>query len=339
LSLNRLISKDIERLTMQEQGNTFIIQQANDWLVKLETGDMLAGDEERFVAWLEQDERHGEAFYQAEQAWQLMHQAEQGQPDKSIPETNLSQMKASWFKRHIMPIAAVVLLSFVSMFWWQNVYFSLFSDYYTLTGQRLEQSLPDGSVLTLNTDSAIDIRFDQNTRLIEVLSGEVYVEVAPNQPRPFVVKAGSMKVTALGTAFIVKHAAKQEPIVTVTEHSVRVESTKSVETQLVLKEGQQVALLQKGERLTSIKNVNGTLAKAWTKGKYVFQDKTFETVIAELNRYYDGKMIIRDNSLGKQLISGVLDLDKPLESLENLILPLRAKTTKITPYVILINKS
>ena len=172
-----------------------------------------------------------------------------------------------------------------------------------------------------------------------MLAGEVYVEVAPNQPRPFVVKAGSMTVTALGTAFIVKHVAKKDPVVTVTEHSVKVESEKSPQTQLILQEGQQVALLQKGEKLTSIKNVNGTLAKAWTRGKYVFQDKPFETVIAELNRYYDGKMIIRDNNLGKQLISGVLDLDKPLESLENLTLPLRAKTTKITPYVILINKS
>ena len=34
---------------MQQQDNAFIEQQANDWLVKLETGDMSAGDEERFV--------------------------------------------------------------------------------------------------------------------------------------------------------------------------------------------------------------------------------------------------------------------------------------------------
>jgi len=324
---------------MQKQNNTFIIQQANDWLVKLETGAMLAGDEERFVEWLEQDERHGEAFYQAEKTWQLMHQVKEEALAKDIPEIKSPQVKVNWFKRHIMPIAATVLLSFASMFWWQNAYFSLFSDHYTLTGQRLEQRLSDGSVLTLNTDSAIDIHFDQNTRLIEVLSGEVYLVVAPNKPRPFVVKAGSLQVTALGTAFIIKHVDNQDPIVTVTQHSVKVESTTSPQTQLVLEEGQQVALQQKGEKLTSINNVNGTLEKAWTQGKYVFQDKPFATVVAELNRYYNGKIIIRDDNLAKQLISGVLDLDKPLESLENLILSLRAKTTKITPYVILINKN
>ena len=128
-------------------------------------------------------------------------------------------------------------------------------------------------------------------------------------------------------------------MVTVTEHSVKVESEKSEQTKLVLEEGQQVALKQNNEQLTSVKQVNSNLAKAWTQGKYVFQDKTFETVISELNRYYDGKMIIRDDSLRSQLISGVLDLDKPLESLENLALPLRVKTTKITPYVILISKA
>ena len=324
---------------MQQQDNAFIEQQANDWLVKLETGDMSAGDEERFVNWLEQDERHGEAFYQAEQTWQLMHQAEKEIIEETTQCHSVKQVQASWFKRYFMPIAATVLLTFFSSFWWQDAYYSTFSDHYTLTGERSVHSLSDGSILTLNTDSAIDIKFDEHTRLIEVLAGEVYVEVAPNKDRPFIAKAGSMKVTALGTAFIVKRVAKSDPVVTVTEHSVKVESEKSKDTKLVLEEGQQVTLQQNSEQLTTVKQVNSNQEKAWTQGKYVFQDKSFEKVISELNRYYNGKMIIRDDSLRSQLISGVLDLDKPLESLENLALPLRAKTTKITPYVILISKA
>ncbi|WP_448547572.1 FecR family protein [Thalassotalea fusca] len=322
---------------MQEHDQAFITQQANDWLVKLETGDMLAGDEDRFVAWLEQDERHGEAFHEAEQTWQLMHEASNKHSQKTVASI-LQQSKNSWFKQHLLSIAATVLLSFITMLWWQQGYYSLMSDHYTLTGERQEKVLEDGSVLTLNTDSAVDIRFEKNIRLVEVLSGEVHVAVAPNPQKPFVVKAGTMKVTALGTAFIVSRTDKLAPKVTVTEHSVKVESETSNHQQLVLEEGQQVALQVATDKLSSVKQVNSSLAKAWLKGKYVFQDESFEAVIRELERYYDGKILIQSSSLKGELISGVLDIDNPLDSLTNLKHQLQFNVTKVTPYLIVISK-
>ena len=318
----------------QEQQLTFIKEQANQWLVKLETDNMAVGDEERFVDWLEQDERHGEVFHQAEQTWNLMHEANSSNNDERI-----SSNSKSLFLRVLLPIAATVLIAFTSLFWGQDIYFATFSDHYTSTGQREKHILTDGSELTLNTDSAINIKYTDKQRLIEVLTGEIYVTVAPNLDRPFVVKAGELKVTALGTEFIVHKAQDKNATVIVTEHSVKVESTSSDELNLVLNQGHEVTFNESNSTLSNVKTVNLNQVQAWRNGKYIFQDESLDKVIAELNRYYQGKIILRDDSLRDKKITGVLDLDNPQVSLNNLAKSLPIKINSMTPYILLIEKS
>lgn len=315
-----------------QQDLSFIKQQANDWLVKLETDGMTDGDETRFVEWMEQDERHGQAFYEAEQTWQLMHQAE-------LKPAQTTKPQPSWLVRSLMPIAATILVVISSMLWWQDIYFATMSDHYTQTGQRLERTLTDGSKLTLNTDSAIDVQFSQSTRLVKVLSGEVYVTVAPDKQRPFVVEVGDMQVTALGTEFIVRKDGNDKPTVTVTEHSVKVESTSSKQVNLVLNQGFKVSLDENTAVLSEVKAVDIERAQAWRTGKYVFKEQTLQQVVTELNRYYKGKIVIRDQQLQQQRVTGVLDLDNPRTSLNNLARSLAIKVNSITPYLLLLETS
>lgn len=324
-----------------KQDLSFIQQQANQWLVKLETDSMTDGDEARFVEWMEQDERHGQAFYEAEQTWQLMHQAqEQAEPEKETP-TNVTKMKhePSWLAKTLMPIAATVLLVFTSMFWWQDIYFATMSDHYTKTGQRAVQTLEDGSELILNTDTAIDVQFSAETRLVKMLSGELYVTVAPDKNRPFVVQVGEMQVTALGTEFIVRKDTLSEPTVTVTEHSVKVESKASSKVNLVLNEGFKVSLDENKDALSKVESVDTDRVQSWRNGKYVFTDQPLHKVVAELSRYYDGKIVIRDKELQQQKVTGVLDLDNPRTSLNNLAKSLGIKVNSMTPYLLLLEKS
>lgn len=315
----------------------FIHKQANDWLIKLETGAMADGDEERFIEWLEKDQLHGEIFYAAEEAWKLMHQVD---PD-DISESKVqdSPHKASnWASRYLLPMAATVLFSLTSMIWWQDAYYITSSDYYTLTGDRESVTLTDGSVITLNTDSAIDVEFDQRKRLIELLNGEINVQVAPNQNRPFIVKAGEMHVTALGTAFIVRKHSDAPPTVTVTEHSVNVEASDPTTRPVTLQEGEQISLLEKQDSFTSVKTIDPSEESAWLDGKYVFFDKSLEEVIKELSRYYEGRIVIRDETLNKMRITGVLDIDDPITSLQSLAESLPIKVTTLTPYLTFIDR-
>ena len=312
---------------------TFIRQQANDWVVKLETDSMTDGDEARFVEWMEQDERHGEAFYEAEQTWQLMQQVKQEQ----VVQVEVKQ--SSWLLQSLMPIAATVLLVVSSMLWWQDLYFATMSDHYTKTGQRLEQRLSDGSELILNTDSAVDIQFSDNKRLVKVLSGEVYVTVAPDKTKPFVVQIGDMQVTALGTEFIVRKDSDEQPSVIVTEHSVKVESTESSQVNLVLNQGYKVSLNENTEALSKAQAVDIEQAQSWRAGRYTFRDQSLQQVVDELSRYYDGKIVIRDKQLQQQKVSGVLDLDDPRNSLNNLARSLAIKVNSLSPYLLLLEKS
>ena len=343
---------------MQNQDKVFIDKQAQDWLVKLETGGMAVGDEDRFVAWLEQDEAHGEAFAEAEASWQLMQQIDADKiNDTSVeaiettvksavesitkpaakPKASLRpEPKKSW-AQHLLPLAATVLLTVIGLFYGPDIYRASTADQYTFTGQRLQQTLEDGSVITLNTDSAVTFDFTENQRLIKVDSGEIYVDVAPDKERPFIVVAGDMQVTALGTEFIVRHTDKQ-PSVVVTEHSVKVEMRSDLAKNLVLDEGQKATLLEQRRNFAIADNVNTKQASAWLSGKYIFQESSLREVVDEVSRYYKGKIVIRDKSLERLTVSGVLDLDEPLTAMEILASMLDLNVSTLTPYLVIIEQ-
>jgi transmembrane sensor len=65
-------------------------------------------------------------------------------------------------------------------------------------------TLADGTLLNLNTHSAVDVRFDETTRLIVLHEGEIMVETGHNDARPFIVKTRDGSLRALGTRFMVK---------------------------------------------------------------------------------------------------------------------------------------
>lgn len=332
---------------MQNQDKVSIDKQAQDWLVKLETGGLAVGDEDRFVEWLEQDEAHGEAFARAEESWQLMAKIDADSINESndvesnvtpITCTNIAVNKSNprWFKR-FMPIAATVLLSMLTLFYGPELYLISTSDEYTLTGQRLQQTLSDGSVITLNTNSSITLDFTENQRLVKLKGGEIFVDVAPDKSRPFIVEAGDMQVTALGTAFIVKHTGVQ-PSVVVTEHSVKVENITDANKQVLLDEGQKAVLMTKRGQFAIAENINTNQASAWLNGKYVFDNSRLRAVIDEIARYHQGKIIIRGKKLENMTVSGVLNLDEPQEAIEILASMLSLKVATVTPYLVIIEQ-
>lgn len=320
---------------MTKQDLSFIKQQANHWLVKLETGTMEPDDEDRFIEWLEKDTRHGEAFYEAEKTWTMIHEVPKssfGYHEQKL-ESPISPKKTWWT---LGSLAATFILVISGLVFSRDIYFSITSDHYTSTGVIDEIKLEDGSTLTLNTDSAVTIQFTSDKRMIRLLEGELYVSVAPDRIRPFQVEAGNMKVTALGTAFTVNIEEARKPFVVVTEHKVKVESSTSPDINMTIEEGQKARLLEERNRLTVKDEVNTFSETAWTQGRYVFVNETIEKVVQELNRYYDGKIIIRGSSLRKRKVTGVLDLDKPFESLESLSEAISMKVKRVTPFLIVI---
>lgn len=327
---------------MVNETYTFIEQQAYDWIVKLETGAMLNGDEERFIEWLSKDEAHGLAFAQAEQTWLLMKDASAlpklAFVHKSNDDTAEKITKRIPSKWQLWSLAASFLILSFTIIFGNSLWIPITADYYTSTGERAKHLLSDGSIITLNTGSAIEVSMNEASRKINVIAGEIYVAVAPDRQRPFVVKAGNMQVTALGTEFMVHKRQNQDSLVIVTEHSVKVENTDNSASSLVLDVGESVTLAKEQKQFSTKKKVNYLRKTAWLKGKYVFTEQSLGTVVTELSRYHKGKIVILDDSVKTLTLNGVLDLDEPYTSLQNLSYTLPIKVIKVTPYLILINK-
>ncbi len=108
---------------------------------------------------------------------------------------------------------------------------------------------------------------------------------------------------------------------------------------MVLNQGFKVSLDENTETLSKVQAVDIEQAQSWRAGRYVFRDQSLQQVVDELSRYYDGKIVIRDKQLQQQKVSGVLDLDDPRNSLNNLARSLAIKVNSLSPYLLLLEKS
>src|SRR5690606_7134707 len=95
------------------------------------------------------------------------------------------------------------------------------ADEATGIGERRVVALADGSSITLDSATSVDVKYAANERRIVLRDGQIFVTVAPDTARPFIVEARQGTVRALGTAFNVR-AYDGGARVAVTEHAVRV---------------------------------------------------------------------------------------------------------------------
>jgi transmembrane sensor len=124
-------------------------------------------------------------------------------------------------------------------------------------------------------------------------SGEAYFDVARDPQRPFIVAAGEVQVTAIGTAFNV-HKGSGHVRVTVTEGAIRVSAPGNAAAEA--KAGQQVEYAL-AERQLSVSSADTAVATAWRSGVLKFVDEPLRNVVADLNRYSERGIVIEDAGL------------------------------------------
>ena len=179
--------------------------------------------------------------------------------------------------------------------------------YSTAIGERTDVPLADGTIATLNTDTAIDVHFNPGERAIHLVQGEAFFDVAHNPDQPFVVYAGDYEVTAVGTAFAVK-AVDGTLEVIVTEGRVAVTQDRPddqgrVHAATVLDAGQQ--FIGRPTGLALRRSANLAKATSWRDGQAVFDDTPLALAAEEMNRYSDVKLRISDPELAAKRIDGM----------------------------------
>lgn len=169
-------------------------------------------------------------------------------------------------------------------------------------GQKSRIILPDGSTITLNSDSEIKYRKDFSTNNREVhLTGEAFFEVAPDSLLEFKVHSGSLVTKALGTAFNIRYYDDLGQRIQLTSGRVFVLKESGLDEPIYLEPGQEV-VLNKESRMEK-KSFDIEKALLWKDNVIFFEDTPFPEVIRTLERWYGVKIEVKNKPKRDLLIS------------------------------------
>ncbi|MEM8498260.1 MAG: FecR family protein [Pseudomonadota bacterium] len=316
--------------------------EANAWFLRLEQDDMNPSEEDAFVEWLNASATHQTALAEVEQLWMELGElnatrhvneamAEEATATAdTVPLEPAKSTRGSKSGRwqQGLALAASVLFALVfggdMLLWWQ-------SDYRTGVGETLALSLEDGSRIVLNTNSALAVQFDGQTRSLSLLKGEAHFQVARDPARPFIVSANEVHTRALGTAFNVRLLDSGAEVV-VTEHRVAVSFSDSAAALVEVDAGQKLAATSAA--LGSAVPVDTRRVQAWQQQRLIIQDRPLLEVIDELNRYYSGRMLIVDDELADLRVSGVFSTSDPRATLDKMADTLQFDVTQYSPFLL-----
>lgn len=181
--------------------------------------------------------------------------------------------------------------------------------YYTLStakGEKATLSLSDGSVIQLNSQSALKYPnyFDTDSREVE-FEGEGYFKISKDASRPFRVKCNNTVTEVTGTEFNIKNRANDISI-TVVEGSVKTFSSIQ-KTGISVTKGEMITLKPSGNFSKPVK-VNLEHSTAWRKNKISFSKTPLSLAAEELERCYSNvEIIIVSDSLKQKTITGLFD--------------------------------
>ncbi len=165
-------------------------------------------------------------------------------------------------------------------------------------------------------------------RDLRLLSGEALFAVAHDTERPFIVAAGPVKATALGTQFGVRLQPDGAKVVLLEGH-VRVEplTLKGLARVLPilareeLTPGQQ--LIAEAQNEMAIAVADTERSTSWRQGRLVFRGDALADAVAEFNRYSEHQIFVADPTLARLPVSG----EFATAHRENFIAAVSASTT------------
>ena len=208
----------------------------------------------------------------------------------------------------------------------------LTSDHFTGTAELRRVTLPDGTVVELDADSAIALDFSDSTRIVRLLRGRAFFDVAKDAVRPFTVLAAGGSTTALGTRFVV-HEWADAVTVSVEESVVSVVAPAG--GQAIVNAGEYVSY--DAQRLGEVRSVDVGSEAAWRRGKLIFENRPLPQVLADVNRYRSGTIRVTDSRLLDMRVSGIFDIGNPDGVLDAIRSTLPVRTIEFTRYLVVLH--
>lgn len=297
------------------------LRSASHWYAVLSGERVSPQQEARWQQWYEQGQDNQWAWQQVENLRNQLSHVPGNVASRALHDTRLT-------RRHVMKGLLLLGVGGGWQLWQSETGEGLRADYRTAKGTVSHQRLEDGSLLTLNTQSAADVRFDAHQRAVNLWYGEMAISTAKDdQLRPFRVMTRQGQLTALGTEFTV---FQQDNVtrVAVQQHAVEV---------VLANHPQEKRIVNAGESLQFGASEFGAIAStddesvSWTQGVLSFSDKPLSEVITTLSRYRHG--VLRcDPAVAGLRLSGTFPL-KNIDAILNVIAQtLPVKIQSVTRY-------
>jgi len=306
-------------------------QAAEAWETFHGTDEPSAGEHREFGTWMLHSPKHVEAYLRVSRTMQTLRSGAIQWPDTPA-ETLIQEARThreevvttlrdetpaqlDRQRRRIVraPLAfavAAALLMAIGAGWllWMSP-----QKYETRFGEQRFVRLDDGSGVTLNTASRVEVTLTKGRRVIRLLQGEALFDVAHDAARPFDVYTGNTILRAVGTRFDVD-VRPNRTTVTVVEGVVSL--THGLREALPLGN---TPLLRVSDRVVIERSGPGTPqhgvrldeATAWTRQQLIFKRRALGEVADEFNRYNRDRIVIDSPELRAQEITGVFKANDP----------------------------
>ena len=296
---------------------------ASAWLARLQRDDVGEDDGLAFEAWLAAAPGNKAAYGQALAVWHDFGTgAEQVLAELSAPARRRPQQMSRrfWLAGAGGAIAAGLALAILP-----SVLPDPVQTYATGKGQHRNVALADGSVIDLNAETRLSVRYTGSERRVVLGDGEAIFDVASDARRPFYIEAANRVVRVVGTQFDVRNR-QGELRVTVARGKVQVRPLAASTTgrSFLLTPGQRLKVGRTGIEELSLIDPQETFG--WRSGRLVYRGQPLSEVVADLNRQFVQQVEISDPELGQTPITGVIVLDDANSVIARLtlMLPIRS---------------
>lgn len=274
-----------------------------------------------FEAWLAEDPANEAAWRQLSAPWDLL--GEQAASPEVVTARRQALARASAVSTAAAPgrarrayvwsgIAAGVVAVVVGALW----LFAQPSEYRTGLGERRVVTLDDGSKVSLDSQTVVQVRYSADARHLKLTQGQARFDVFHNARRPFSVDAGDRTVIATGTSFNID-LRQSAVVVTLIEGRVLVTPRAPAVSLPAARQQEATAVpLEAGQTLTTsidepapprIENVSLDTVTSWESGRLIFDDEPLDAVVERVGRYSNQAILIGDERAAKLKISGVFN--------------------------------
>ncbi|WP_034295083.1 FecR family protein [Herbaspirillum sp. RV1423] len=321
-----------------------VAEQAAQWIVQLSADDeaVRAAARSGFDAWKKVDPRHADMAARLQGfigCVQGVRGADGGQARPAHAALDAAfDLGRKRTRRAGIAIVAAMLLGlpmWLALKAFPPAY--LTADMRTATGKWENRVLEDGTSVTLNSASAVNLHYDAKRRVLELVRGEILVEVARDPGRPFVVETAHGRIRALGTRFVVSREA-DATVLSMLESRVEVRTADQIavhdEVATVVNAGQRVRI--HADRVGPPQDIDvRSIADAWKFHQLVVQNQRLPDVLDALDRYRPGAISYDRAQIEDIRVSAVLPLDdtgRALQLLSHSFPALRIRM--LSPYLV-----